>query len=160
MRRATLAILALVALGAAACSGGGKGIDVKWESDSSRVVLGDGGRNAGSSVETVVYIEVNGGSVVRDAVVRLNENDFQGAIGLSIGTNTAVPTTFRDGGRAWSLGDLEPGKRYGLRIGLWFASQYAEAVPEKLLLSVEVSSPDLPAPVRSNDLALTVARAR
>jgi len=158
MTKTALAITAIVALFAAACSSGAKGVDVKWESDSTHVVLGDGGRNGGSTVQTVVYVEVNGGTVLRDAVVRLNEWDFQGAIGLSIGTNTAVPTSFQDGGRAWSLGDLEPGKRYGLRIGLWFSSQYAEAVPDKLQLSVELSSPDLPAPVRSNALALTVAK--
>ncbi|HEY7270674.1 MAG TPA: hypothetical protein VH951_12695 [Dehalococcoidia bacterium] len=142
----------------AACSGGGDRVAVKWESSSHEAAVGDAGpaANDASTVSTVVYVSVN--ETVHDATVRLSEQDADRLLGMSITTVTPVRTEFDGATRLWRLGDLEPGKRYGLPISLSVSSTHREAAPDQLKLAVEVASPDLQTPVRSNVLALDLKR--
>jgi hypothetical protein len=154
-----LVVVCLCALLAAGCGGGGKRVEVKWESETTQVKLADeSSKDGGSTLRTTVYVSVGGDTTIRDAVVRLGDEELQTALGLSIGTVTPISTEFQGDSRIWRLGDLEPGKRYGLSISLFFSSTHAEAAPERFELSVEVSSPDLAEPVRSNGLAVSLKR--
>jgi hypothetical protein len=143
---------------ATGCAGTSKAVDVKWESDSTEAVVADTASKDGASpLDTVVSVSVNAKSALREVVVRLSENAEQLA-GITIGTVTPVSPEFDGGTRFWRLGDVSPGKRYGLPIGLWFASAHKEAAPETLSPSVQISSPDLPEPVRTNVLAVELKR--
>ncbi len=149
----TAAILALDG------GGGADGVHVVWSSERSAVALAaDGHEDGANPVKTIVYVTNNSDSVLHNAVIRLSEHAGETEIGLGIGTVTSVSTDFEGKARVWKLGDLEAGKRYGLPIGLWFTSQYVGAAPDTLVLTVELRSPDLREPVRSNELALTLEK--
>jgi len=159
MRVIRLCVLPALAalLFAVACRGGAdRPIEVSWDAEGSAVNLADEGSGA-SPLQTVVYVTNNTDSVVRDAVIRLSEDAAEREIGLTLGTVTTVSTNFEGNTRVWRLGDLEAGKRYGLPIGLWFTSLYVSAAPDQLVLAVELASPDLTQPIRS-ELALTLKK--
>ncbi len=154
-----LAALSLCALFAVACGGGGKHVEVKWESETAQATLAEEfSKDGGSTLQTTVYVSIGGDTTIRNAVVRLGDEELQLVLGMSIGTVTPVSTEFQGDSRVWRLGDLEPGKRYGLPITLFFSSTHVEAAPERFVLSVEVSSPDLAEPVRSNGLTVSLKR--
>ncbi len=151
-------VLAAAAL-AAACRGAEPGaLEVRWESPKAEAQIADANGSSGSPLTTVVYIENETGAVVRDAVLRLEEREAEKSLGFSIGTVTGASTHFEGQSRLWRLGDLPPGQRIDFPIGLWFAEQYAGMGPDSLQLTVELSSPDLESPVRSNILRFSLAR--
>jgi hypothetical protein len=150
-------LVVVLAVLAVACSPSRRPVEVRWESKSSVAVLADAGSHEQADpLDTVVYVSVNGEDKLRKVVVRLIEDNAEELLGMNIGSVTPVSTEFEGTSRVWRLGDLEPGKRYGLPIGLWFSSTQKQAAPEHLRLSVEITSPDLPEPVRSNVLAVNL----
>jgi hypothetical protein len=157
MKKLGLSLAALLTLLAASCSPSDKAVEVKWESKSSQAVVVDAtGADQAPPLQTVVYVSVNGDETLRKVVVRLIEDSPEELLGMNIGSVTPISTEFEGSSRVWRLGDLEPGKRYGLPIGLWFSSSQKQAAPDQLRLAVEITSPDLPEPVRSNVLAVSL----
>jgi hypothetical protein len=152
------ALFAVVAsLLLAACGrGDGEGVRLDWDAEGSSVQIA--AESAGTPpLTTTVYVTNDTGSVLRDAAIRLRGEGTELHAGLTVGTVTNVSTDFDGNVRVWRLGDLESGKRYGLPIGLWLSSPYLSAAPDNLVLSVELVSPDLDQPLRS-ELALSVRK--
>jgi hypothetical protein len=152
----SLPALALLLFLASACAGRDTGVRLEWDADGSSVQISD--ESAGAPpLRTVVYVTNNTGDVIRNATIKLSDEGAELAAGLNLGTVTSVSTQFEGKSRVWRLGDLEAGKRYGLAIGLWLSSAYISAAPDRLVLSVELLSPDLVRPLRS-ELALSIRK--
>jgi hypothetical protein len=153
-------VAALVfALVAAACGGGQKqGVVVSWEAPNLSATLAaeDIGFEA-SPVQTMVYVTNNGDRVLRNAVIRFSDAQADAPAGFGIGTITNSSTRFEGTTRVWSLGDVAPGSRVGFKIGIWFSDRYRSASPAALTLTVELASPDLASPLKSNPLSFTLA---
>jgi hypothetical protein len=147
----------LASLLTAACGGGGgEGVRLDWDAEGFSVQIAP--ETAGTPpLKTTVYVTNDSGAVVRDAAIRLRGEGTELQAGLTVGTVTNVSTDFDGNVRVWRLGDLESGKRYGLPIGLWLSSPYLSAAPDNLVLSVELVSPDLDQPLRS-ELALSLRK--
>ncbi|HXH20911.1 MAG TPA: hypothetical protein VNN10_02700 [Dehalococcoidia bacterium] len=152
----SLLVLALLLLPASGCAGQDRGVLLEWDADGTSVQISD--ESAGAPpLRTVVYVTNNTDVVIRNATIKLRDEGAELAAGLNVGTVTSVSTQFEGKSRVWRLGDLEAGKRYGLPIGLWLSSAYLSAAPDRLVLSVELISPDLAQPLRS-ELALSVRK--
>ena len=155
---AAASVLAIAAL-ASACSGGDRTVEIRWEAAASGATLVEERAGfAAAPIETVVYVSNGTDTVLRGAVLRLSELEAEKLVGFGIGTITNTSTSFDGETRVWALGDLKPGARVGFPIGLWFSSQYLSASPDSLALVIELASPDLSEPVKSNALVLSLAR--
>jgi hypothetical protein len=154
--RSAVFLALFAALTLAACGGRSEGVRLDWDAEGASVQIA--AENAGAPpLQTVVYVTNDTGSVLRDAAIRMRGEGAELQAGLAVGTVTNVSTDFDGNVRVWRLGDLESGKRYGLPIGLWLSSPYLSAAPDSLVLSVELVSPDLPEPLRS-DLSLSLRK--
>jgi hypothetical protein len=115
----------------------------------------------GAPLATFVELRNLSDKRARQVELRFNPSQAGGAhTGLSIGTISNAASRFDGPAQVWELGDLPPDALVRFEIGLWFDSALATSGEQWVALSVQITSPDLAAPVSSNVLRLNAARGR
>jgi hypothetical protein len=114
--------------------------------------------DGGGSLATVVYIYNDTGEPLRDASLRFYPNRVAAPAGFSLGTVANVSSHFDGSAQVWPLGDIAPGTRLIFNLGLWFDGSAAVNTTDDVGLTIQLASPDLAAPLTSNQLQVNLIR--
>jgi hypothetical protein len=152
-----LVTLALLASLAAGCGGGSDSVSLVWKSDGEEIRL-DATRQDGPVFQTQVYVSNDTGSVLRDARLRFRPEAARDApVGFRVGTVTPISSSFDGPDQLWRVGDLEPGARVAVPIGLWFNLDVLAQQSHPVELTLALVSPDLDRAIESNALRIRLA---
>jgi hypothetical protein len=150
-------LLAMVALLGAGCGGGRDSVSLVWKSQAGELGL-DAAAGQAPVYQTLVYVSNDTGSLVRDARLRFQPGAARNApAGFRVGTVTPISSSFEGPDQLWSVGNLQPGARIAVPIGLWFDFDVQARQAHPVELSLALISPDLDKVVESNHLTINLS---
>jgi hypothetical protein len=152
-RGGVLASLVFCVLAASAACGDERGsVTLVWRSDAEEISI-DAERREAPVFQTLVYVRNESGSTLRDARLRFRPDATRNApAGFRVGTVTPFSSSFEGDDQFWRVGDLEPGQRVAVPLGLWFQMDVQARQDHPVELILALISPDLDQAVESNSL--------
>jgi hypothetical protein len=152
---------ALMLLAGGACGGSAQGtVRLVWQTpEGGEVGLSSAALQDSTVFRTLVLVSNETGSTLRNARLRFQPKKARNApASMHVGTVTNIASVFEGDDQLWPVGDLAPGDRLAVPIGLWFNLDEAQRLSQTVELSLALVSPDLEQAVQSNALKVRLAQ--
>lgn len=153
LRFAAPALALIVAVIVSGCGGRPGSVEVAWRGPQGAELRVDPAPKNASVYATTILVTNDTNETIRAARIRFRPTEARNApAGFTVGTVTNVKTAFEGMTHYWAIGDLEPGAKVAVPLGLWFSLESTHGQAEPIELTISLVSPDLATSVRSNTL--------